>query len=279
MVTFGNTEFSKLAYESVRDTVSSEIDFLTVVGKPIDTDTLHWITTTNSEDKGSKIRVHNVINHWENLGFPYSINDMFDWAWKNTYGPSTWEGDYDNFILMGNDIVVYPGCIDDLISIADETDYSLVSALQFDVKSLLDVSSKARKYFKGSDLIFTDFSAKPWEGYTTPINPPIIADMQMHDIQNLCLYKRAAFDTLGYIDTRFYPAYYADNDYVRRLVRSDLKYCTVISSRFFHFWSRTLYQGGGSASTPDNVNQYKKKWGGMFGSETLSPEIYIGIRG
>ena len=261
MVTYGNTKFSKLALESVRSTTKQPINFIVVVGKPGDEETIAWLKTMPE--------VVSIV-HENNHGFPNSINDMFDHAWK--------ENDYDNFILMGNDVVAYPGCVDGLISTANETDYSLVSALQLDVKSLLATCPGSRKYFSSEELIFTDFSSKPWEEYTDYSDVPTIADMQMHDIQNFCLYKKSAFDTLGYVDTRFYPAYYADNDYVRRLVRSDLKYCTLVSSRFFHFWSRTLYQGGGSASTPDNWTQYKKKWGGMFGEETLSPDIYIGTR-
>ena len=118
MVTFGNLQFTKLAIESVKETTTYPVDYFVVVGKPGDQETIDWLT----EEK------INFIYHEKNYGFPYSLNDIYDHAWK--------ENDYENLIILGNDIICYPYAIDSLIELADSSDYLVISALQYDVRSL-----------------------------------------------------------------------------------------------------------------------------------------------
>lgn len=261
--TFGLLEFTKLAIQSIRDTVEQPVDFFAVKGKPGDSETFDWLI-----EQGIPLMAHS-----ENMGFPYSVNDIYDHAWV--------QGDYDYLILIGNDIIAYPGAIDQLIEVANNHDYLVVSALQYDVKDLTVDYPETKKFFSGSNFVISDFSSKCWE-YFKPAQGAIeIADMQLFDIQNMCLYKRSAFDSIGYTDVNFYPAYYVDNDYAMRLHKSEIPTCTVTSARFFHFWSRVLKQGsGGSTSKYFEANKkyYKEKWGGDFGKETLNPPLKIDSR-
>jgi GT2 family glycosyltransferase len=83
------------------------------------------------------------------------------------------------------------------------------------------------------------------------------------------------YDTIGYVDVNFYPAYYSDNDYARRGVNAGLApvACTLVNAYYFHFWSRTIHQGsGGSNSRFFNQNRqfYITKWGNDFGSEKFT---------
>ena len=253
MVTFGNLEFSKLTINSIRDTTKHPVDFFVVVGKPYDRDTVRWLESENIPHK----------IHDENFGFPCSVNDLYDYAWK--------DNDYDNLIIVGNDIVAYPNSVDSLIDLADTSDYSVISAIQIDVRSLVSMYPATKQYFQGSDMIFTDFTADPWNEFKEYNDDLTIADMKLYDIQNMCLYKKSMFDAIGYTDVNFYPAYFVDNDYARRIVNSGIRSCTVISAKFFHFWSRTIKQAsGGSTAYYFDMNKkyYKKKWGGHFGSET-----------
>lgn len=263
MVTFGNLEFTKLAINSIKETATRPVDFFVVVGKPGDFRTWEWL---------EEQQITHII-HQENMGFPYSLNDIYDYAWKMN--------DYDNLIVAGNDIVAYPRAVDMLIDVADTMDYEVVSALQYDVKSLVNGYPDTKRFFTGGNLIFNDFDARPWDAFSPDTSEIIIADMQLFDIQNLCLYKRGVFNTVGYTDANFYPAYYIDNDYARRIVNANVRCCTVTSARFFHFWSRTIHQGtGGSTSKnfENNRDYYKLKWGGDFGEETRQAEVYIGNR-
>jgi GT2 family glycosyltransferase len=262
-VTFGGIEFTKLLIESIKNTVKNEYDIFVIVGKPGDKETINFLT-----GEGIPFKVHT-----ENMGFPYSLNDIYDYAWK--------EHDYDNLIIMGNDVILYPNCADILINLANTSDYKVISALQYDVRDLVGEHPEVAKYFQGSDCIINDFSARPWErfdGYNTELS---IADMQLYDIQNCCLYKREYFDIVGYTDVNFFPAYFVDNDLARRIVQSQLKCCTVGNARFFHFWSRVIKQGSGGSTHhyfENNKKYYKTKWGGDFGSETKPAPTKISDR-
>ena len=182
---------------------------------------------------------------------------------------------------MGNDVILYDYAGDSLIIQAEETDYEVISSLQYDVKDLVGEYPETAKYFSPDSYNIYDFSNKPWEvfkGYS-PIKA--VADMQMYDIQNLCLYKRGVFDKIGYTDANFFPAYFIDNDYARRIVISGIKCCTLVNARFFHFWSRTIKQGEGGSTAhyfENNKRYYNMKWGGDFGHETKTANIKIDSR-
>ena len=270
IVTFGNAQFTKLTIESIRATTKADIQFAVIIGKPGDTET-QGVLANQIEQYGDV----SVKTHEKNMGFPFSVNDLYDFAWK--------DNDYDYLILAGNDIVPYEGAIDTLIRIADTTDYEVISALQYDVKSLVNEYPQTKKYFYSQNYIFTDFNAKPWEAYKPIIDPAQaeIASMQLYDIQNLCLYKKSVMSTVGYTDVNFYPAYYIDNDYARRIVNAGIRCCSVVNARFFHFWSRTIKQGsGGSTGTnfDNNRSYYMSKWGGDFAQETIDAPILIDSR-
>lgn len=264
IVSFGNTQFTKLTVDSIRDTAKTPVDFFIVVGKPGDYETLNWLS---SEDDIA------YTVHPSNMGFPYSINDIYDYAWK--------ENDYDYVIIAGNDIVAYPYAIDSMIKLADEGLYEVISASQVDVRELVRMYPDTKKFFSGDNYLFYDFNSKPWEAFTGYSEQLDISDMQLLDIQNLCLYKKSIFEKVGYTDVAFYPAYFIDNDYANRIVRSGAKVCSLGNAKFFHFWSRTIHQGsGGSTSTAFEVNKsyYKTKWGGSVGHETATPDINITSR-
>lgn len=263
LVTFGNLEFTKLAIKSVKETSSYDVDFFVVVGKPKDMETVDWLV---------KEKIDFVL-HTRNWGFPFSVNDLYEYAWV--------KNDYDNLILMGNDIICYPTAIDSLIGLADKSEYLVISGLQYDVRDLVREFPDTQKYFSTGTYRITDFSAEPWYEFQGWEEEENIADMQLYDIQNLCLYKKEAFEIIGYTDVNFYPAYYIDNDYARRIVNSKMKCCSLTNARFFHFWSRTLHQGeGGSNPTffERNRRYYIHKWGGDFGQETKEASIKIGSR-
>ena len=259
IVTYGNLGFTKIALRSVLETVNSPVDFFLVVGKPQDNETVEFLKKEGIP----------YVQHSFNYGFPYSVNDIYDYAWK--------ENDYDNLIIMGNDVVAYPYAIDSLIHVADTTDNSWVCAREYSVKSLCKEYTEVQMHFDIPDAYrFRDFSTRPWE-IAIANSPNIHSNIEtngagLSDVHNLALFKRDIFDAIGYIDVNFYPAYYEDNDYVRRAINAGItKSCRVLNSIYFHFWSRTIHQGTGGEYHPkyfhENRTFYMRKWGGDFGHE------------
>ena len=253
MVTFGNLPFTKLTVRSIRETVTKPHEIFCVVGKPTDTETEAWLKAEGIP----------FVKHNYNWGFPYSVNDIYDYAWK--------ENNFDNLVIIGNDVIAYPYAIDSMIEIADTTDNEWVCAREYDVRSLTKDYPQTGGYFNGTLLKFEDFDTRPWEvfkGYSEEID--ISPTMALSDVHNLALFKKSVFEKVGYIDVNFYPAYYEDNDYVRRAIRAGIKSCTLDNAFYFHFWSRTIHQGSGGSNNRYftlNRNFYIIKWGGDFGAE------------
>lgn len=255
IVTYGNLPFTKLTIEEIEKTTTKPYDFLIIVGKPGDTQTIEYL-----KSKDIPHIIHNA-----NYGFPYSLNDLYEHAFAIS--------DYDNLIIVGNDVIAYPTTIDSMIEVADTTDYVWISAVQYDVRNLVKDFPDAAQYFSGSeDYIFNKFDTRPWDIFQGWKEDKYTAAPGLSDIHNLALYKKAVFDTIGYVDVNFYPAYYSDNDYARRGVNSHLinVSCTLNNAYYFHFWSRTIKQESGGSNSKffqENQKFYKKKWHGDFGKE------------
>lgn len=252
--TFGNLDFTKLTIKQIRQTLDpqKDVSICVIVGKDGD-GTEEWCEQENITH----------IPHKYNKGFPAGINDLYDYAFKVL--------DADAFIAMGNDVIPYEYSLNNLIDVAETTDFEWVCGVEYSVKALCRDWPDARKLFKGPHYIFTDFTARPWEYYTGATkNTALVDGGGLSDVHNLCLYKRSVFDKIGYIDVNFYPAYFEDNDYARRGVLANIKSCTVKHALYFHFWSRTIHQGsGGSTHKFFNLNKtfYQTKWGGDFSQE------------
>lgn len=261
--TFGNIDFTRLAVRSVRETAAKDVEVLIVVGKPGDKETMQF---------AHQLAEHSII-HSRNWGFPASCNDVFDFAWKR--------GNFDNVILMGNDVVAYPGCIDGLIEMAETGKWEQICGTQYDVQSLLRDHPEQAAHFHGANYNFTDFSERPWDAHT-PHTKYGEEPGALKDIQNMTLYTRGAFEKLGYFDVGFWPnGYYSDNDYARRGVNAGMRGVGAPHCEFFHFWSRTIHQGDARPNGTyfdRNRQHYVNKWGGDFGQETKEAPTNIGSR-
>ncbi len=255
IVTFGLSQFTREAIHSVKDTVKNSYDIFAVVGKPNDSATVALLNNENVP-----FTVHN-----QNMGFPASLNDIYDYAWQ--------ENEYDYLVIMGNDVIAYPYAIDRLIDEADRSDFVWIGATQYPIQSLIKDFPECKQFFATHRYTITDFSHKCWKKFKGYNREPGKVLNQRSDVHNLCLYKKDVFDAIGYIDVNFFPAYFEDNDYATRGKRAALKMCKITNSYYFHFWSRTLHQGsGGSTGKFFGLNSrfYQKKWGGAVNKETYS---------
>jgi len=260
IVSYGNLPFLQLAVRGIKETLTKDADILVVIAKPDDHAMEEWLSAG----------FINYIRNTENIGFAGSINDIFEYAY--------FANQYDNVIIMGNDVIPYPGALDAMINCAETTDWEWICASQFDSKSLVARYPESAQYFKGNTLEFTDFDARPWELHKE-IHAPNIEPDSLKDVRNLALFKRSVFDKTGYADVNFWPnAYFEDNDAARRANLCGVKACGLSEAAYFHFWSRTIHQGENrqhSRYFECNLAHYIHKWGGAVGGESYS-QLYDG---
>ena len=256
IVSYGNLDFLKLAVGEALATATAPLDLAVVVAKPGDTAMVQWLRR--------EPRIQVIVNSY-NQGFCGSLNDLCDLAFVGGAG--------DGLIVMGNDVVPYPGAIDALIEAAATTDRELISASQLDVRELVGRYPEAARYFSGPSLDFTDFSARPWDLHLAAVRAlqPELGPRPEADVQNLCLITRRGFQRLGYFDVNYFAnGYFSDNDYCRCAALAGVAGGVLAHAVYYHAWSRTLHQG--EAREHDrffrqNEAYYRVKWGGPVGGE------------
>ncbi len=257
VVSYGGLRFLEMGLAALPR--QHDMDVLVIVAKPDDLEMRRFLLERTSAAQQS---------HSTNKGFPSAVNDLYDAA----FGGEFLSAKYDNLIIMGNDVVPMPGAIEAMIHCADTTDYEMVCGSEFNARFLVDHYPEARKFFRGDNLIFTDWGARPWllhQDHQIGVEPDT-----RKDIRNLTLFKRSSFEKVGYDDVNFWPnGYFADNDYGRRCDLLNVKACGLKEAAFFHFTSRTIQQG---ESRPHaryfdrNRNYYRDKWHGTPGEEKLN---------
>jgi GT2 family glycosyltransferase len=266
IVAYGGLDFLKLAVRETRATLNRRGDICVVVAKPGDHEMADWASKEGCQ----------TIIHTENEGFPASINDLCDRAWNG--------GGYDNLICMGNDVVPMPGALDAMMTMAENSDWDIVCASEFDSRFLVNTYPEAAQFFEGPNLNFKDFNARPWELHRPAGCAPdeLVQPHALLNVRNLTLFRRGSFNTVGYDDVNFWPnGYYADNDYAHRCVLAGVRACGLRAAEFFHFWSRTIHQGEDrphGRHFNNNRLYYEEKWGGPPGAETKEAPIKIGDR-
>jgi GT2 family glycosyltransferase len=281
IVSYGGLPFLELCLRSIQET-TDKVDVMVVVAKSGDDEMANFL----------RVRGVPLLIHSTNQGFPASVNDLLDTAFVSGFSETIYRrfnfGDYDNLLIIGNDVVAMPGAIDAMIHTAETTDYEMVCGSEFNSRFLVNNYPEARQFFHGDNLIFNDFTARPWE-----LHKERRSGIEPHarkDIRNFTLFKRSAFEKVGYADANFWPNGYAeDNDACLRLHKSGVSACGLLDAPFFHFWSRTIHQNAerdhGKYFTR-NMGHYVHKWGGPVGGERydqpydgrgfqLSPEIFL----
>jgi len=241
---FGGIQFLEITLREIQRTVKSEgVSLFVVIARPNDTEMQKFL-----EVRGIPFKQDDI-----NRGFASNINCMYDRAFVH--------GQADNLIICGNDVVPLDGAIDAMIRTAESTDWEMVCGSEFNSRFLCDHYHEANAYFHGPNLVFTDFHARPWElhkDFRTGIEPHA-----RKDIRNLTLFKRSAFEKVGYADVNFFPnGYFEDNQYCERLDYAGVSACGLAEAAFFHFWSRTIHQNASRDHGKYFVRneEYLKKW-------------------
>lgn len=256
MVTYGQVKYTRLALRYLYQLTTTPFDLAVVIGKPGDKETENLV-----QDKATKI-----FKHSKNYGLPKSLNDIYEYAFV--------QNDYDTCIIIGNDVLVFPNAVDELVSLYKRNGWDYISAVGVPLIEFLKKVPKARKFFKWGQRLNTD-NFDVYLEYPYKSNY-IARDTRKYsvigDTHNLTLFSRSWFEKVGYVDVNFYPMYFEDNDYARRGQLLGLKMYKVSTAKYLHFVSATIREDKQRKALNQfyfekNKDFYKQKWGGEPGAE------------
>lgn len=90
----------------------------------------------------------------------------------------------------------------------------------------------------------------------------------------VCLVKHSCWTKVGPFDEKFWPGYFEDNDYHRRMKLKGIAERFVLGADYYHHVSATLSTLSGKEREEHdrcferNRDYYRDKWGGLPGHET-----------
>jgi len=236
--TFNCLKYTKLFLESIKCSYPHEV----------------FVIDNGSVDGTPKFLKEQGINHIryeENRGFSYAYNDAMDRAFKS--------GEDNLLLFCGNDIIFRPDCVDHLVQALLESDFEMFCGNEVLNKEVLEENEAALERFAYK----FSFHEPKYDGL-------VYGPGGMN--HSCIIRKKSSFNKVGYYDVGFYPAYFEDNDYARRCDLLGVKYGTVESAIFYHFWSRAIHEGGvaqlNSLRFEKNRQYYIDKWGGSVGNES-----------
>ena len=149
--------------------------------------------------------------------------------------------------MLNNDTLTTPQTLDKLVSDLNRPDVVLASA------------KDASPYFADEKAFLETKTAPDDDFHETP-------DFSCFGI------NKEGYDSIGGLDTNFYPAYFEDNDYHRRIkIAKKIAECNY-ANFYYHFGSRTKtlnpeFHAYIESQYLKNQTYYKKKWGGEPGNE------------
>jgi GT2 family glycosyltransferase len=157
----------------------------------------------------------------------------------------------DYVAVLNNDIVCHPECLDRLAHRMERGDVALATAL--DVRG--EVASPEE---------LATISAESKDGVPESEHPDFAA----------FVLSRTCWETVGTFDEDFFPAYFEDNDYHRRIMLAGLRAVVHPPAMFYHFGSRTQNESGAAPVVSGsmferNRDRYLRKWGGLPGAENF----------
>jgi GT2 family glycosyltransferase len=159
-------------------------------------------------------------------------------------------------LVLNNDIVLHPEVIWRLVERFEKGDVGMVTCM--DVRGEMHEKGIAPVDIKNINAVEKE----------------IVDEAPNPNFSAFCVSKDC-WEFVGEFDELFYPAYFEDNDYHRRMFLSQVNAIVLPAAMFYHYGSRTQNEGditGPIVPGPlfENIRaEYVKKWGGKPGEETF----------
>jgi GT2 family glycosyltransferase len=205
------------------------------------------------------------IHHENNFGCSYANNEAMDYAFLK-----------DKLLfVIHNDILLHKDCLNNLYRGITETDFDLLYALEHLTGN---VNPDVMKEFRYKYIYDKNNNGLPEEEAIGYVGAAAANGINF----TVRVIRKTTLEKIGYFDVNFYPAYFEDNDYGLRCILGGVKFGIVNSARYYHFWSRSIHEGGvgelNSRYFGANRQYYTGKWGGSVGKETIKDKNIVLFR-
>lgn len=193
--------------------------------------------------------------------FHYKRNDQnmgVQWSWNYGIHDCFVNQGCDYVLVANNDVLFNPGSIDLLIGRFEKE----TNRVPDDDLSHLDLSDSNLAMVTCMNI--AGECATPGEVFTKNPSEKSQVEESEHPDFSAFMINRKCWEAVGEFDEGFFPAYYEDNDYHRRIKLAGLKAIVLPTAIYYHFGSQTQTQ---ALNRPlvDSSNSHKyfiSKWGG-----------------
>lgn len=189
-----------------------------------------------------------IIRNEDNKGCGGGWNQGIEWGLA---------AGFTHFLVLNNDTLIGPKTVEGLYQRLVQTDVPVL------LSSAVDVSGEVRA---PEELLQSDHA----------VNNKVASEAP-HPNFSCFMISKETVDKVGLFDEAFWPAYFEDNDYHRRLklVAGDASGVATTTAVFYHFGSRTQNEALGKPIVPgskfeENRGYFARKWGGNPGSEIFT---------
>ncbi len=241
-------QYTKACIESVQEAMirakSHGIDCQIIL---IDNNSIDETQELASKMESELFHYHRSSND-ERWGFQRTVNFGVGYGWQKGA---------DYALVLNNDITLHPEAIWRLIKRFEQGDAGMVTAM--DVRGEMNEKGIV-------PALIGSLNANEKESVDEAPHPNFSAFM----------ISKETWETVGEFDELFYPAYFEDNDYHRRMKLLEVTAIVLPAAMFYHYGSRTQNEGditGPIVPSPmfENIRaEYAKKWGGKPGEETFT---------
>lgn len=185
----------------------------------------------------------NILAASWNLGIRIAFGQKPE---KNKLVTSHWSLVSDYALILNNDIILHPHCIDNLITFA-----------QTHPKFLL-------------------WSASQWPSARTLNKAPLTYNYSLHPHFSCFMVNPKTIKEVGFFDEHFTMGYFEDNDYHTRILLKGYQAAATDSAKFYHYGSRTISVDDSlkplaQKHYQQNRAYFQKKWGLDIHGKAFSP--------
>lgn len=230
IVTLNNLDYLKNCINSINTVYKYK---LRVIDQDSNDGTEQFCKENNIEYKKFSPRV-SLSEAW-NYGFKEALKDL--------------ECEY--IFFPNNDVVFHEFTISNLIYALNNMSSNTVMVTGNNVAPIMDLNTMLNKKLED----FGDFNEdkKPinnWREEGPDFSCPMI--------------KRKTLELIGYFDENFYPAYFEDNDYHLRIVKSGYHSKRISIAPYYHYGSMTMKNNPSLNVTSSRTERvFIEKWGAM----------------